>query len=123
MQFNAEKTRITLTTPQDLDLAFSSTEAVRYAAEGKPRPLHSKAPEAVLPFEFGSAASRGLMGVLERAAEDSENKLDLTPEIRALAAQEVALLNEQLGEQKDTGLLGRLATAMAKFNIPTGLLH
>ncbi|HEX5448235.1 MAG TPA: hypothetical protein VFW90_03505 [Candidatus Saccharimonadales bacterium] len=120
MQFNEQGTRISLITPEDRYLAFEVVEASRYFQEGKKRPLHPDQPLVSLPWEFGATASKGLMGALERAAEDSDNKLELTPEIRSLAAHEVARLNEQLGEQKDEGLLGRLATALARFNIPTG---
>jgi len=119
MQFNEAKTRIILETQEDLELADDIILATRAADEKKARPLHSDKPLAQLPFELGPAASRGLMNALGRVASTPEGSFNLRSDLsRDLAGHTVARLNEDMGDNKDKTLIGRLASAATKINIP-----
>ncbi|HVX58176.1 MAG TPA: hypothetical protein VG964_00385 [Candidatus Saccharimonadales bacterium] len=119
MQFNEAKTRLILETSEDLDILSEVVDATAAADQKKKRQLHAEAPQASVPYELGPAATKGAMSALERVAEDSEKKFDVSDLTRTRAGHTVALLNEQLGPQRDAGLLGRIATALAKFDITT----
>lgn len=121
MHYDEAGTRIILESERDLYIASEVVDASRYFHEGRKRPLHPEPPLAELPWQLGTKSSEGLMSALERAAEDHESKLQVTPEIRSMAAHLVAQLNEQLGERRDAGLLGRLATALSSFDIKLGI--
>ena len=122
MQFNEDGTRIVLETEQDLDVASEVVDASRYFHENKPRPLHTEKPLVSLPHLLGEASTRGLLSALERAAEDSDEKLQLSPEMGMLAGDIVGRLNEQRGDKRDPGLLGRLAAGASRINIKTLIL-
>jgi hypothetical protein len=85
--------------------------------ENKEPPIRTEVFEHSLPHEFGPSSSQGAMLALEKVAESNPEKIGF--EVTKRAGHMVAVLNEQLDEQKDEGPLGRLATALAKFDIRT----
>lgn len=88
--------------------------------EGKGKlPIRTGPFPGEIPYELGPASTQGAMRALEKVAEGDPEKIG--EKHTAKAGHIVAVLNERLGEQKDEGLLGRLATALARFNIPTGI--
>lgn len=86
--------------------------------EGKDKPpIRTEPYQYDLPYELGEAASRGAMRALEKVAESDPRKIG--DEVTVRAGYLVSVLNEQLGERKDEGLIGRLATALARFYKPS----
>ncbi len=77
--------------------------------EGKKPPLRTEPYAYELPYELGPAATRGIFSVLEKIAESKDKQID--PEVTARAGHLAGVLNEQLGENRDKGLLDRIAKA------------